>query len=112
MTDVARLANVSQTTVSFVVNNLDAGLPERTKRKVLVAVLRRRGVRVPEEIAVVGCAGVPAAADPAYDLTTLDLRHDLVGQHAVEMVLRMIKGEDLAGSGVVVRPELIVRSSA
>ena len=37
MTDVARLAGVSQTTVSFVVNNLDAGLPEHTKRKVLQA---------------------------------------------------------------------------
>jgi len=37
MADVAKAAGVSQTTVSFVVNNLDAGLPERTKQKVLQA---------------------------------------------------------------------------
>lgn len=77
-----------------------------------VAALRGRGVRVPEDVAVIGCAGVPAAADPAYDLTTLDVKHDLMGQHAVDLVLRMVKGEDIAGSSIVVRPELIVRSSA
>ncbi len=78
----------------------------------LLAALHEAKVSVPDELAVVGCAGVPAAADPAYDLTTLDLRHDLMGQHAVDMVLRMVKGESLAGSCVVVQPELVTRSSA
>jgi len=77
-----------------------------------IAALQKKGIRVPEDIAVVGCAGVPASSDPAYNLTTLDLRHDLMGQHAVDLVLRMVKGEDLAGSSVVVQPELIVRASA
>lgn len=77
-----------------------------------VAAFRRRGVRVPEDIAVIGCAGVPASADPAYELTTLDLRYDLIGQHAVDMLLRMINGDDLTGSRVVVQPELVIRSTA
>ena len=77
-----------------------------------IAALRQRGIRVPQDISVIGCAGVPASGDPAYGLTTLDLRHDAMGQHAVDLVLRMIKGEDLAGSSVVVQPELIVRDSA
>jgi LacI family transcriptional regulator len=76
-----------------------------------IAALHNRGVRVPEEVAVVGCAGVPASADPAYGLTTLDLKHDLMGQHAVDLVLRMVKGEDMTGTSVAVQPELIVRST-
>lgn len=77
-----------------------------------IAALRQKGVRVPEDVAVAGCAGVPAASDPAYELTTLDLRYDVMCQHAVDMVLRMVKGENLAGSSVIVQPELMVRSSA
>lgn len=77
-----------------------------------MAALRERGIRVPEDIAVIGCAGVPASADPAYGLTTLDVRHDLMGQHAVDLVLRMVKGDDMAGSSVVVQPELRIRTSA
>lgn len=78
----------------------------------VIAALRHRGLRVPEDVAVTGCAGVVAARDPAYDLTTLDLRQDLMGQHAVDMVLRMVKGDDLGGTSISVQPELIVRSSA
>lgn len=77
-----------------------------------VAALRQKGLRVPEDIAVTGCAGVSAAADPTYDFTTLGLHHDQMGHHAVDMVLRVAKGENLAGSSVVVQPELMVRSSA
>ena len=77
-----------------------------------MAALRGKGIRVPEDIAVIGCAGVPAAGDPMYGLTTLDLRHDLMGQHAVDLVLKMAKGEDLEGSSVIVQPELIIRDSA
>lgn len=76
-----------------------------------IATLRARGVRVPEDIAVIGCAGVPASADPAYGLTTLDVKHDLMGQQAVDLVLRMVKGEDMTGASVAVTPELIVRST-
>jgi len=76
-----------------------------------MSALRNRGVRVPEDIAVIGCAGVPASADPAYGLTTLHIRHDLMGQHAVDLVLRMVSGEDLTGTSVVVQPDLIVRTS-
>ncbi|MDH7601642.1 MAG: LacI family DNA-binding transcriptional regulator [Armatimonadota bacterium] len=77
-----------------------------------MAAFRKRGMRIPQDIAVVGCAGVPAAADPEYDLTTLHIRYDLMADHAVDMVLRMVKGERVSGSCVAVAPELIVRSSA
>jgi LacI family transcriptional regulator len=39
MNDVAKLAGVSQTTVSFVVNNTpNAGIPEETRQRILIAV--------------------------------------------------------------------------
>lgn len=113
---------VSQTSPAEMLAKVDELLAMSRRPRVLVCMydviaigaisaLRHRGVRVPEDIAVVGCAGVTASADPAYDLTTLHLRHDLMGEHAVDMLLRMVDGDDLTGSSVVVQPQLIVRSS-
>lgn len=75
------------------------------------AALRQKGIRVPDDVAVVGCSGVLASGDPAYDLTTLDIRHEAMGQHAVDLVIRAVKGENVAGSCIVVQPELILRST-
>ncbi len=113
----------TQTDMALMQKTIDKMLASGPRPRVLVcfydvialaaiAAFRQRGIRVPEDIAVIGCAGVPASADPAYELTTVNLRHDLMGQHAVDMLLRMINGDDLTGSRVVVQPELIVRSSA
>ncbi len=74
--------------------------------------LRSLGVSVPDDIAVVGCSGLPICADDYYQISTLDLRHDLMGSHAVELVLRMVRGEDLRGSKVVVTPEYVRRETA
>ncbi len=78
----------------------------------LVHSLRQMGVRVPEDIAVIGCSGVPASSDRAYQLTTLDLRYRTMAQHAVDLLLRMLAGENIRGTCVAVQPELIIRSSA
>ncbi len=74
--------------------------------------LRVHDISVPDEIAVVGCAGLPICGDDCYQISTLDLRHDLMGSHAVDLVLRMVRGEDLRGTKVVVTPEYFRRRTA
>jgi len=74
--------------------------------------LRARGVDVPGSIAVVGCAGLPVTSHPAFRLSTLDLRLEVMGIHAVDLVVRMAKGEQLSGTCIVVRPEFIPRQTS
>lgn len=70
MTDVAKRARVSQTTVSFVVNNLDVCLPERTKRKVLQACAELN--YSPNEAVRRLASNAPLAVGLAtYDISTL-----------------------------------------
>ncbi len=76
-----------------------------------LAYLKIRGIRVPDEMAVVSCTQVPASDYPLIDLTCLNTHWDVMGRHAVELVLRMVRGENLAGTQVVVEPELVVRGS-
>jgi DNA-binding LacI/PurR family transcriptional regulator len=80
----------------------------------LIKRLRARGLRVPEDVAVVGYLNHYVAdwTDPA--LTTLDLQHPLAARQMVEMMAKMITQGPLSEDERVVSvpPKLIVRESA
>ena len=74
---------------------------------------RRRGRRVPDDLAVLGFDGLSLGelVDPA--LTTLHLDKRQLGRLAVEQVARLRAGQEpLSGADAWVRPELVVRASA
>lgn len=75
-----------------------------------ISVLTERGVRVPEDVRVIGYDDLPLAEQTAPPLSTI--RQDLVtGAHnLVDLLLRRIAGEDTAS--VVMPPELVVRGSS
>jgi DNA-binding LacI/PurR family transcriptional regulator len=80
----------------------------------LIKRLRARGVRVPEDVAIVGYLNHYVAdwTDPA--LTTFDLQHGLAARQMVEMMAKMIVRGPLPEDErvVTIRPKLIVRESA
>jgi DNA-binding LacI/PurR family transcriptional regulator len=67
----------------------------------VIAGLTQRGVRVPDDVSVVGCDDVPMAALVAPPLTTINMPTDEAGVAAV----RLLEGEpatvELSGSLVV-----------
>lgn len=71
--------------------------------------LRRRGVKVPEEISVVGHENMPAAESCEPPLTTVDAKCPERGEKALEFILAKMDGRDIAAP--VVYPELVVRGS-
>ncbi len=57
----------------------------------LLDALRSIGIRVPEDMALVGFDGIPAARQSAPRLTTVDVPSVDVGRHAVEMLVASIR---------------------
>ncbi|MGW6738243.1 LacI family DNA-binding transcriptional regulator [Streptomyces sp. NPDC055013] len=74
---------------------------------------RRRGRRVPEDLAVMGFDGLSLGELVEPALTTLHIDKRRLGRLAVEQVARLRAGEEpLRGAAAWVVPELVVRASA
>ncbi|GAA2976415.1 LacI family transcriptional regulator [Microbacterium terrae] len=78
----------------------------------LVYGLISRGVRVPEDVAVVGYDDIEFAAIAAVPLTSVRQPAREMGRTAAEMLLARISGEAGSAQGnIVYQPELAVRAS-
>lgn len=78
----------------------------------LVHGLISRGVRVPDDVAVVGYDDIEFAAIAAVPLTSVRQPAREMGRTAAEILLARIAGTSGAGVGnVVYRPQLVVRAS-
>ena len=76
-----------------------------------VETLWHHGVRVPEDISVVGLDNVPEAALPHLSLTTTEQRPDHLARVAAELVIRRIQGGAPGGLRFTTPGPLIVRGS-
>ncbi len=70
------------------------------------------GIRVPEDVSVVGYDDVPAAAWPAYDLTTVRQPANRMVAETVDILLAKIEDAGSAPRRVEIRGPLILRGSA
>lgn len=74
---------------------------------------RGRGLRVPDDLAVLGFDGLSLGELVEPALTTLHIDKRRLGRLAVEQVVRLRAGEEpLGGADAWVVPELVVRASA
>lgn len=69
------------------------------------------GLRVPEDVALVGYDDIEFAAAAAVPITSVRQPRDLIGRRAVELLMAELDGSG-AGERVVFQPELVVRSSS
>lgn len=76
-----------------------------------ISALRERGLRVPDDISIVGFDDVPEAAHVVPALTTVRQDFQLIGRLAVEYLAGMIESHDAAVYQRVLQPTLIVRDS-
>lgn len=70
------------------------------------------GLSVPDDVSVIGFDDVPPAAWPAYDLTTVRQRANLMVEKTVATLLRMIEAPGALPEQHVLPAPLIVRGSA
>jgi LacI family transcriptional regulator len=77
-----------------------------------LAAIQQRGLRIPEDIAVVGFDDHPLAQYASPPLTTVRLPFDEMGRQAGKMLLELFKHNDEPGREVELKTELIVRASS
>jgi LacI family transcriptional regulator len=75
-------------------------------------VMRRHGLRVPQDISLVGFDDVPLSAFLDPPLTTVRLPAFGLGWGAAELLGRLIAGEEVRASQVTLETELVVRESS
>ena len=76
-----------------------------------VQAIKRAGLNVPNDVAVVGFDDVPLAGFYDPPLTTIRLPAHGLGWAAGERLIRLIQDDDLDQRGVLLETELIVRAS-
>ena len=100
-----------------------AALPDDTRPDALFALsdimamgvmdgLRLKGLRVPEDTAVVGFDGLPETGREIYGLTTIEQPLTLMLKRAFEMVEARVANHDMPDEAVSLRGRLILRGSS
>jgi len=70
------------------------------------------GVRVPGDLAVVSCDDMPWAGFLSPPLSSVRLPYTETGEHAVELLLEMLRGVEVEPRPVLLPVELVVRRSS
>ena len=74
--------------------------------------LATRGVRVPEDVSVIGCDDIAMAAIATPPLTTIAMPTEAAGRAAIDLVLHLLKDPNSSAAGRRALPtQLLVRSS-
>lgn len=76
-----------------------------------MAAIREAGLRVPDDIAVIGHDDIPVARYTTPPLSTVRVPAEEIGRQCGELVIRMVNGERVEPRTVTLRPEVIVRES-
>ncbi len=77
----------------------------------LIDVFTRGGVRVPEDVSIVGFDNIPESALPHLDFTTIEQRSDDLTSRVVEILVQRLAGAPSTGLQLMPPGPLVVRSS-
>ncbi|CAN99104.1 MULTISPECIES: substrate-binding domain-containing protein [Sorangium] len=77
----------------------------------MMSQLKAAGVRVPEDLAIIGFDDIPDAESADPPLTTVRQRFEMMGSAACDLLASMIAGEAFPAEGVRTANALAVRSS-
>jgi LacI family transcriptional regulator len=74
-----------------------------------MGVLRDKGLRIPDDVALIGYNDTPLAESITISLTTIRSPMHTMGRLAMETLLRMLDGEEVTSRRLT--PELVIRGS-
>jgi DNA-binding LacI/PurR family transcriptional regulator len=76
-----------------------------------ISAAQKRGAVVGRDIAITGFDDIPLAEHSHPSLTTLHQPIYDIGRQICDMLIRIIRGEELVERHVLLQPELIIRES-
>lgn len=78
---------------------------------VMKAILEA-GIRIPEDIALVGCGNLHFDSALRVPLTSIDQRSEMIGQRAARLALSLVEAEPpLRPKTILLEPKLVIRES-
>lgn len=77
----------------------------------MTAILER-GLRIPEDIALIGVGNIRYAESLRVPLSTIDMSSDVIGENAARLALQLIAGGKAQPKPIYIAPRLIVRASS
>ena len=77
----------------------------------LLSQLMKSGVRVPEDVEIIGFDNIELTTVVSPSLSTISKPHYEMAQHISERLIRIIQGETIPLPHTVVEPELILRET-
>jgi LacI family transcriptional regulator, galactose operon repressor len=75
----------------------------------IIEIAAQAGLKIPDDLSVIGVDDSPVASLPAYKLTTIAPQKKNIGRYAVEVVLDLIEGRKR--ESLYLEPELIIRNT-
>lgn len=76
-----------------------------------VQELGRRGLRVPDDVSVIGCGNLDFSAMVTPTLTTIDQHPLQLGCQAMRLLVDQIEGRAKASQNILLQPDLVFRKS-
>jgi len=73
--------------------------------------LEEKGIKIPEDVAVVGFDNIKMASYYSIGLTTVDNRQEEFGEKSFELLLDIIKGKTDETHQIITKPKLIIRKT-
>jgi LacI family transcriptional regulator len=77
-----------------------------------ISAAQKRGLVVGRDVAITGFDDIPLAEHSHPPLTTVHQPVYGIGRQVCDMLIRLIRGEELAQRQVLLQPELVVRESS
>jgi hypothetical protein len=77
-----------------------------------MSTILESGMRIPEDIALIGCGDLPNNTWLQVPLSSIDQHSQMIGQRAAELVLSLIESKPMPRTRtIILEPTLVVRSS-
>jgi DNA-binding LacI/PurR family transcriptional regulator len=106
--DIAHDLGLSVVTVSKVLRH-HPDIGEETRKR----VLKRAGLRIPEDVAVVGCGNLSYSDFLRVPLSLVDQGSKLIGKHAAALALKLAHNKaPMRPKSELLPPHIVVRASS
>lgn len=77
----------------------------------VLAVCQDRGIKIPDDISVMGIEDCDPSSLPCISLSTVRVELNEVGRRAAELLINIINGEQTDGQPLVIKPSVILRKT-